>query len=79
MAYSVSDIEKIMGFKTWSNKEKVDELLRIDANMYCNLGKESSKQEKEQVKKNSKANYQAIKKPDKDSGEMFLRCQDVKA
>jgi hypothetical protein len=78
MAYSVNDIEKVMGFKTWSSKEKVDALLRIDANMYCNLGKESSKQEKAEVKRNSKAIYQAIKKLDKESGEMFLRCQDYK-
>jgi len=34
-----------------SIKERIDELLRIDADMYTNLGSDSTKADKEQVKK----------------------------
>ena len=53
-------IRKIQSYKTWSLKRKIDELLEIDANMYANLGKESSKTEKENVKKISRKIYKAI-------------------
>ena len=53
-------IRKIQSYKTWSLKRKIDELLEIDANMYANLGKESSKTEKENVKKISRKIYRAI-------------------
>ena len=42
---------KILEFKSWSNKEKEDELLRIDCAMYTYLGTDSTKQDREQVKK----------------------------
>lgn len=53
-------IRKIQGYKTWSLKRKIDELLEIDANMYTNLGIDSSKSEKENVKKISRKIYRAI-------------------
>ena len=39
MAYSVEDIDKILGFTSWSDKRKIEKLLEIDADLYCNLGK----------------------------------------
>jgi len=53
-------IRKIQSYKTWSLKRKIDELLEIDANMYTNLGIDSSKSEKESVKKISRKIYRAI-------------------
>tara|TARA_R110000824_G_scaffold65440_4_gene170427 strand:+ start:61 stop:318 length:258 start_codon:yes stop_codon:yes gene_type:complete len=53
-------IRKIQSYKTWSLKRKIDELLEIDANMYTNLGIDSSKSEKENVKKISRKIYRAI-------------------
>ena len=53
-------IRKIQSYKTWSLKRKIDELLEIDANMYTNLGIDSSKTEKESVKKISRKIYRAI-------------------
>ena len=53
-------IRKIQGYKTWSLKKKVDSLLEIDANMYTNLGKNSSKTEKKEVKAISRKIYKAI-------------------
>ena len=34
---------KIVGYKTWTDKKKVDALLEIDANAYTNLGTDSTK------------------------------------
>jgi len=79
MAYTVNDIDKILGFKSWDTKMKVDELLRIDAALYCSLGADSTRQERAKVKSSSRSLYMAIKKLDPDSGEMFLRCQDLKS
>ena len=61
MEYTINDIERILEFKSWSNKEKEDELLRIDCAMYTYLGTESTKQDREQVKKNSRTIYRALK------------------
>ena len=75
MSYSADDIEKIIGLKTWSQKKKVDTLLKIDADLYCNLGIESSKTEIKKVKQLSKKIYKAINKVDKYSGRLLLREQ----
>jgi len=79
MDYQVDDIEKILGFKSWDDKKKVDELLRIDAAMYCNLGSESTKADKDAVRKSSRKIYQAIKQVDPYWGEKFLRAMDAKS
>tara|TARA_R110000803_G_scaffold72729_2_gene136418 strand:- start:5672 stop:5902 length:231 start_codon:yes stop_codon:yes gene_type:complete len=76
MEYTLSDIEKIVEFKTWSNKKKVDELLRLDCNQYTNLGINSSKKEVEEVNKTSRKIYRLIKKVDKELGEKFLHLMD---
>ena len=38
MSYKYEDIDKILDFKSWSNRRKIDELLRIDCVMYTNMG-----------------------------------------
>ena len=76
MENTLSDIEKIVEFKTWSNKKKVDELLRLDCNQYTNLGINSSKKEVEEVNKTSRKIYRLIKKVDKELGEKFLHLMD---
>ena len=50
MSYNIDDVEKILNFTSWSNKRKIDTLFEIDADLYCNLGSESSKTEVEKVK-----------------------------
>ena len=60
MKYTHQDIGKIVGFKTWSIKKKVDTLLEIDALLYCNLGLESKDSEKKKVKAISRKIYKAI-------------------
>ena len=53
-------IRKIVNYKTWSVKRKTDTLLEMDATMYTNLGKESTKTEKKNVKAISRKIYRAI-------------------
>jgi len=73
MAYTIDDIEKITEFKSWSKKRKVDALLEIDADLYCNLGKESTKTEIEAIKIQSRKIYRLIKTIDEYSGKLLLR------
>ncbi len=73
MGYTIDDIEKIAAFKSWSTKRKIDTLLEIDADLYCNLGMESSKTEVEAVKVQSRKIYRLIKTLDEYSGKILLR------
>ena len=78
MDYNFEDIDKIIGFKSWSVKQKLDELYRIDSDMYCNLGTDSTKKEKQDVKTRSRKIYLAIKKIDEESGKTLLFAMDSK-
>ena len=73
MAYTIDDINKILSYTSWKDKKKIDTLLQIDANLYTNLGKESSKTQIENVKKASKKIYRAIKTVDEYTGRLLLR------
>ena len=69
-------IDKILAYKTVSDKEKIDRLLFMDADQYTNLGIESTKTAKENTKKNSRRIYRAIKTINDDMGSRFLRLMD---
>ena len=73
MGYTIDDIEKIAEFKSWSKKRKIDTLLEIDADLYCNLGMESNRTEVESVKIQSRKIYRLIKTIDEYSGKLLLR------
>ena len=75
MAYTIDDIDKILGYTSWKDKKKIDTLLEIDADLYTNLGIESSKTQIENVKKASKKIYKAIKTIDEYQGRLLLREQ----
>jgi hypothetical protein len=66
-------IDKILNYKTVSIKDKIDRLLDLDANMYTELGSDSTKTERLEAKKKSKVIYRAIKTLNKDLGEMLLK------
>ena len=53
-------IRKIVGYKTWPVRKKVDALLEMDAHAYTNLGTDSSSSEKKKTKSNSRKIYKAI-------------------
>lgn len=59
-----------------SIKERIDSLLEMDANMYTNLGSDSTKSEKEEVKKNSRIIYRSIKELDPYIGSQLIYYQD---
>jgi len=65
-------IDKILNYKTISNKDKINRLLEIDAVMYTNLGSDSTKTEINETKKKSRVIYRAIKTLDRDLGDMLL-------
>ena len=56
--------------------QRVDELLEIDAIQYQNLGTDSTKAEKIEVKKNSRFIYRTIKDLDANTGKLLLQHQD---
>jgi hypothetical protein len=76
MKYNINDIEKIVDFTTWSDKQKEDELLRIDASLHCNLGTDSTKSDREYVRKESKKIYRSLQKVNPQLGESLLNAVD---
>jgi len=73
MAYNVNDIDKILGFKTWTDKQKIDAFLKIDCFMYTRLGSDSLKKEIDEVHKSSRKLYQAIKSVSPEEAKILLR------
>jgi len=55
-------IKKIESYKTWSISRKINSLLEIDANMYTNLGLDSTKKDITETKKLSRSIYKTIGK-----------------
>ena len=54
-----------------TNKEKKDKLLEYDSMMYCYLGTDSLKKERELVKRKSNTIYRAIAQLDPELGRSF--------
>ncbi len=65
-------VNKILNYKTISDKDKIDRLLELDAIMYTNLGSDSTKTDRSETKKKSRIIYRAIKNLDRDLGDMLL-------
>lgn len=72
MDYTQNNVDKIIGYKTWSDNKKIDTLLEMDCNMYTQLGVDSTKKEVTETKKNSRKIYNAIKKIDHTFGSSLL-------
>ena len=56
--------------------ERVNQLLEMDATLYTNLGSDSTKAEKLDVKKKSRIIYKTIKDLDLETGKLLLQHQD---
>ncbi len=69
-------IDKILGYKTYSTKRKEDSLLEMDASLRTNLGIDSTDKEKAQVKKESKMILKAIKQINWELGSSLLYAMD---
>ena len=59
-----------------SIKERTDALLKLDCDLYTNLGIDSSKEEKKEVKEVSKFIYTRVALLDEDSGKVLLKALD---
>lgn len=59
-----------------SIKERTDALLKMDCNMYTELGTDSTSKEKKEVKATSKQIYKYIKGIDEVSGNLLLKALD---
>ena len=69
-------IDKILNYKSVSDRDKISRLLELDSSLYANLGSDSTKAEKLEAKKNSRQIYRAIKTINPVMGERFLRTMD---
>ena len=68
-------IENILK-KQLTDKEKIDKLLELDCNLYTNLGTDSTKTEKQEVKRMSKKIYRAIQTINEPIGKSLLQAID---
>jgi|TARA_B100001094_G_scaffold74985_1_gene71367 hypothetical protein len=68
--------DKIISDFNLTVKDRTDELLKLDAIQYTNLGLDSSKKEKNEVKANSKYIYKQIKEIDSESGKILITSMD---
>ena len=77
MTYKFEDIDKIVEFSSWTEKQKLDELLRIDCALYAHLGSDSTKAEKDAVKRMSRAIYRRIRKVNENQGRLYMETMDA--
>ena len=68
-------IENILA-EQLTDKEKIDKLLELDCNLYTNLGTDSTKTEKQEVKRMSKKIYRAIQTINEPIGKSLLQALD---
>ena len=78
MKYTIDNFNDVVDDTTMTDKEKIDNLLWIDANIYSNMGLDSTRKEKYEAISNSKKIYTCIKSIDKEVGETFIRLIDKK-
>ena len=68
--------ERVTGYVSKSEKEKMDALLELDTLLYTRTGIDSSITEKRETKKKSRIIYRAIKTFNKSVGDLFLQHMD---
>ena len=77
MSFNTDTIDKIVGYKTIKNKDKIDRLLEIRSNYIANnIGIGISKKDRNNIRKNSRYIYKAISKINEEVGNKFLQSQD---
>ena len=74
MTHSQAILQAQIAFEeALSDKEAIDQLLHIDAQMYQNTGKETSKAELLSIRRASSFIYRLIKSIDHDKGQRFIQ------
>ena len=76
-AIDKAQIVFILFDESQSDKETIDQLLHIDAQMYANTGSDTSKAEMESVKRASAFIYRLIKYIDYDKGQRFIQAMGL--
>jgi hypothetical protein len=69
-------VDKILSYKTYSDKKKVDAFLERLAAMWAHTGTDSTKSEIKELRKQSRILYRGIKQVDPAFGDQLLRTQD---
>jgi alcohol dehydrogenase YqhD (iron-dependent ADH family) len=69
--------DKVVGYSSKSDTEKLDALLELDSMLYTELGISSSLKDKRETKKKSRIIYRAIKSFNKSLGDSFLQHMDA--
>ena len=78
MKYTIENFKDVVEDTAMKDKKKIDELLRVDAIIYCNMGLDSTQKERDEATRLSKKIYTEIKKIDEEIGETFIRLIDKK-
>jgi hypothetical protein len=68
--------DKIISDFNLTVRDRTDELLKLDAIQYTNLGTDSTKSEKKEVKANSKYIYKKIGDIDPETGKHLITSMD---
>ncbi len=68
--------DKIMSYTSVSVEDKIDRLLFLNADQYCNLGVESTKTARSNAESNSRYIYRHIKSIDEALGKLLLRYRE---
>jgi len=76
MEFSIENIPQIVECTTCTKKTKVDRLLELDADMYTNMGIETTKTDRKIVKRNSRKIYYAIKQINPELGTKLIQAMD---
>lgn len=76
MESDIKNIPYIVECTRCSKKKKVDRLLKIDADMYTNMGTDTTTSERKLIKGNSRKIYYAIKKIDTELGTKLIQAMD---
>ena len=76
MEFSIENIPQIVECTSCTKKKKVDRLLELDADMYTNMGIETTKTDRKIVKRNSRKIYYAIKQINPELGTKLIQAMD---
>ncbi len=76
MEFSIENIPQIVECTTCTKKKKIDRLLELDADMYTNMGRETTKTDRKIIKRNSRKIYYAIKQINPELGAKLIQAMD---
>lgn len=70
------ECNKILSYTSIKDKDKIDRLLKINADQYCNLGLDSTKTSRLIAEVTSRYIYRCIKEVDEELGRFLIRANE---